>query len=85
MNSALSCGTGEQTIARAFKAALDSGLGHSRPKIGAQAAAYVHQSMAQLAIGPTQKALGSGDGVSTPILPNKRVEKRKIGGADSAN
>jgi hypothetical protein len=50
---------GEQTIARAFKAVLDSEPGHSRHEIGAQAAACAGQkkSLAQLAIGPTQKAL----------------------------
>ncbi len=87
VNSALSGGTGEQTIARAFKAVLGSELGHSRPEIGAQAAAYAHQEkgLAQLAIGPTQKTLRSGDGVSTPIPPNKCVGKHKIGGADPAD
>ncbi len=43
VNSALSGGTGKQTMARAFKAVLNSELGHSRPEIGAQAAAYAHQ------------------------------------------
>ncbi len=87
VNSTLSGGTREQTIARAFMALLDSELGHSGPGIGAQAAAYARQekSLAQLAIGPTQKALRSGDGVSTPILSNKCVGKRTIGGADPAD
>ncbi len=42
VNSALSGGTGKQTMAQAFKAVLYSDLGHSGPEIGAQAAAYAH-------------------------------------------
>jgi hypothetical protein len=84
VHSALRGGTGAKTIARAFKAVLNSELGHSGPEIGAQAAAYAYQesSLAQLATGPTQKALRSGDGDSTSILPHKRMEKCKIAGAD---
>ncbi len=51
------------------------------------AVVYEHQekSLAQLEIGPTQKALKSGNGVFTPILSNKHVENCEINEADPAD
>jgi hypothetical protein len=71
VNSTLSGSTGGKTIARALKALLNSELGHSRPRIGAQAATYAYQEkiMAQLAIGPTQKVLRSEMGILPLISP----------------
>jgi hypothetical protein len=58
-------------------AMLNSEPGRNRPKIGAQAVAYVHQEkcLAQLAIGPTQILSKSQDRKSGRISRNKIAKK----------
>jgi hypothetical protein len=69
-------------MARVFKAVLKSEIGHSRPKIGAHAAAYAHpeKSLANLAIRQTQMVLGSRDRESSPISPNESLKKPEVSG-----
>jgi hypothetical protein len=83
----MSGSTEADIIVWAFKAMLNSELGQSRPKIRVQSVAFPHQEMSstQLAIGPTQKELRSGNRNSTPILPNNHMEIWETGRADPAN
>ncbi len=75
-----------KAMAEGVEGSAAQGVGKSNNAAAGRVARLLEdESLAQFAIGPTQKALGGGRRVLTPILLNTNLERLSIAGADPAD